>query len=190
MTEEAAGSDASPPKRPRHPRKAARRNVLLPRVEKGADGTFHLRELPPLMALSLREMPALLEPDAPGIRDRIAATPYPGDEEGTAHWERNAAPELAHLFQAARDIVETDLIALRPEAKTRGRFRLGIPAAHLNAWLSSLSAARVGLAERHGFGEADLESVLPEDITDDRERALILVHLLGWVQGLLLEAGA
>ena len=162
----------------------------LPRCEKDAGGAFHLRELPPLMALALRRLPALLDPDAPGIRDRLRGSPYPGDAEGTAQWDRHAAPELSHLFLAARTLVETDVQRFLPEEKPRGRFRVAIPAAHLNAWLSALSAARVGLAEEHGFGEADLEAILPDEITGERERALLDVHLLGWVQGLLLEAGA
>lgn len=164
--------------------------MIPPRAEKTPSGVFTLRDLPPLMALALRQLPLLLRDDAPGIRDRLAGTPYPGDAEGTRHWERHAAPELAHLFQAAREVVEGDLSALAPEAGRPGRFRIKIPPEHLAAWLSSLAAARVGLGETHGFGEVDLEAELPLEITTERERAALLIHLLGWVQGLLIEAGA
>lgn len=160
----------------------------LPRVEKDAAGTFVLRDMPPLMAGALRRLPSLLSPAAPGIRDRLTGTPYPGDDDGTRHWERHGAPELAHLFQSAREVVEGDLRGLCAEGKARGRYRVAIPAGHLEAWLSSLSAGRVGLGEEHGFGEVDLESALPDEIRTEKESALLLVHLLGWVQGLLLES--
>ena len=161
--------------------------AVLPRCQKEADGTFRLRDLPPLMAGALRQLPSLLDADAAGIRDRLRGSPYPGDAEGTGQWDRHAAPELAHLFLAARTLVEEDLRSLLPEKKPRGRFQVEIPAAHLNAWLSSLSAARVGLAGEHGFEEEDLEAVLPDEILTERDRALLVLHLLGWVQGLLLE---
>lgn len=70
------------------------------------------------------------------------------------------------------------------------RFRMEIPAPHLNAWLSALAAARVALSEVHSIGETEMESPLPAEIVSDRDRSVLVIHLLGWVQGLLLEAGA
>ena len=60
----------------------------LPCVErKGETGPFLLRRLPPVMALALRELPALLADDAPGIRNRLVGNPYAEDDEAAAQWE-------------------------------------------------------------------------------------------------------
>ena len=163
----------------------------LPCVEKKMDGgEFLLRKLPPMMALALRELPALLADDAPGIRNRLTGNPYPEDEEAARQWEKYAVPELEHLFRSARDLVGRDLASLAPEPRLRNRFRVEIPADHLNAWLSALAAVRVALGEAHALTEEELESLLPPVITCERDRAILLVHLLGWVQGLLVEGPA
>ncbi len=65
-----------------------------------------------------------------------------------------------------------------------------IPVDHLPAWLSALAAVRVALGETHGLTEEELESALPPVLTCERDRAVLLVHLLGWVQGLLVEGPA
>jgi hypothetical protein len=163
----------------------------LPCVEVKKDGgELLLRKLPPVMALALRELPALLADDAPGIRNRLTGNPYPGDEEAARQWEKYAVPELEHLFRSARDLVGRDLASLAPEPRLRNRFRVEIPAAHLSAWLSSLASVRVALGEAHSLTEEELESLLPPVLTCERDRAILLVHLLGWVQGLLVEGPA
>ncbi len=164
--------------------------MLYPRVDASPEGVLTLRFLPPVMAMALRQLPLLLSDDAPGIRDHLERTSCPGDPEAAAQWDRYAAPDLAHLFRSARAVVEGDLEALAGEPRKRGRFLLPIPPAHLAAWLSSLAAARVTLSDVHSIGEAEMESALPEEIVSDRDRSILLIHLLGWIQGLLLEAGA
>ena len=164
--------------------------ALLPSVEKTPEGAFVVRHVPPLMALALRQLPELLADDSPGIRRRLLGTPFPEDEEAARQWRRYAAPELEHLFAAARDLVVKDVAGIVPEPRTRNRFRVEIPAKHLKAWISSLAAVRVALGETHGFSEDEMEAVLPPVVVTERERAVLLVHVLGWVQGLLVEAGA
>jgi hypothetical protein len=163
----------------------------LPCVERKKDGGgFLLRRLPPVMALALRELPGLLADDAPGIRNRLTGNPYPGDPEAARQWDEYAVPELEHLFRSARDLVGRDLASLAPEPRVRNRFRVEIPADHLNAWLSALASVRVALGEAHSLTEEELESLLPPVLTCERDRAILLVHLLGWVQGLLVEGPA
>lgn len=163
----------------------------LPCVERSkAGGEFVLRRLPPVMALALRDLPALLADDAPGIRNRLTGNPYPEDEEAARQWEKYAVPELEHLFRSARDLVGRDLASLAPEPRLRNRFRVDIPAGHLNAWLSALASVRVALGEAHSLTEEEMETLLPPVLTGERDRAILLVHLLGWVQGLLVEGPA
>jgi hypothetical protein len=161
-----------------------------PRVEKCRDATFLLRSLPPSLVLALRELPLLVADDGAGLRGRHEGSPYPGDPAGDEHWEKRAVPELRHLYEEARSTVLRDLQGLEPETGLSRGFRLAVPAEHLPAWLSTLAAARVGLGDRHGVTEAEMEVDLPAEIRSERDRAVLLIHLLGWIQGLLVEAGA
>jgi hypothetical protein len=132
----------------------------------------------------------MLADDAPGIRDRLTGSPYEDDAEAKRQWQKYALPELAHLFESARTTVTRDLQRLAPDAGEPACFQIRIPAAHLPAWLSSLAAVRVALAETHDVSEKDMESPLGSVSRSKKQRALLQIHLLGWVQGLLIEAGA
>jgi hypothetical protein len=161
-----------------------------PRVEKTKVGAFVLRNLPPVMALALRRLPELLADDAPGIRGRLMGSPYPADPEATKHWEKYAGPDLEHLFRSARELVLKDVAGIAPEPRAPERSRIEIPASHLAAWISSLAAVRVALGSLHELKAEEMEESLPAVLVTTRDRAVLLVHLLGWVQGLLVEAGA
>jgi len=158
-----------------------------PRVERRKDGGLVLRDLPPAIGLALRELRELLRPDGEGRPARLAGSPYAGDEEGDGHWRRHAEPELRHLFESARTTVLRDLEGLAPESIFRGGLRLPIPAKHVAAWLSTLAGVRVALGDRHGITAFEMDAGFPTDIKDARDRAVLLVHLLGWVQGLLID---
>jgi hypothetical protein len=162
----------------------------LPRALVRADGSLLLRDLPPVMVLALHQLPALLSDQSPRIRRRLTGCPYGDDAEAGAHWEKHAVPELEHLFREARDLVAKDLAGLGPAPGSRVRYLLPIPGKHLGAWLSSLAAVRVSLADVHRLTETEMESPLPPVMVSPKERALLVVHLLGWVQGLLLEASS
>jgi hypothetical protein len=157
---------------------------------KKRDGAFLLRDVPPVMALALRQMPELLADDAPGIRGRLTGCPYPDDPDGAEHWRKYAVPELEHLFRSAREVVVKDVDRLEPEPRARERFRVEIAAGHLPAWLHALAAVRVALGDAHGLTEKEMEAPVPPVLMCEKDRAVLLVHLLGWVQGLLVEAGA
>ena len=158
-----------------------------PRVERRKDGAIVLRDLPPALGLALQELRNLLRPDGDGRPARLAASPYDHDAEGDAHWRRHAEPELLHLFESARATVLRDLDGLMSEFPFGGRQKLAIPEKHLPAWLSTLSGVRVALGDRHEVTAFEMDQGLPNEITCERDRAILLVHLLGWVQGLLLD---
>lgn len=165
--------------------------MRYPSVRKLGSGAFVLRDLPPLITQALQRLPEILADDAPGIARRASPDAYVDDAERNEEWRRFAAPELRHLFVSAREIVTRDLEGLkRGRGLARRGWRLEIPPEHLTAWLSSLAAARVALGEAHELDAAMLEKELPPVLTSQAERATLLIHLLGWVQGLLVEAGA
>jgi len=157
-----------------------------PRVERKR-GALAVRDMPPALVGALAQLPRLLADDAPGILCRTVATPYPGDDARTGEWERHAVPELAHLFASARTLVLEDLERLRADGRSGRAFRIDIPARHHAAWLSALAAARVALGEAHGISAADMDAPLPDVIAAERDRAVVLVHLLGWMQSLLVQ---
>lgn len=158
-----------------------------PRVQRRKDGAIVLRDLPPALALALHELRNLLRPDGEGRPTRLADSAYPDDPEGDDHWKKHAVPVLLHLFESARATVLRDLDGLQSEFQFGGRQMLAIPEKHLPAWLSTLAGVRVALGDRHSVTALEMDEGLPSEIASERDRAIILVHLLGWVQGLLLD---
>ncbi len=161
-----------------------------PRAEVGPEGGVTVRHLPFVLALGLRRLPDLLSDRAPGIRDRVCPSPFPREDPEAEEWARHAGPELRHLFTDAREVVTADLESLRREAGRPPTFRLEIPPGHLSAWLSALSAVRVALGEVHGVDAEDMARELPPELPTERDRALFTIHLLGWLQEILVRAAA
>ena len=156
-----------------------------PRVTRREDGALEVSCPSSLLAFALRELPRLLADDAPGIAERIAATPHPDDAAATAEWHRLNAPELAHLFRSSRDLVISDLTTLR-HREGEG-FVLRIPERNRTAWLSALAAARVAQGEAHGVEAKDMDRALDPVLGTPKDRALLTIHMLAWMQGLLLD---
>jgi len=162
--------------------------VREPSVDRTDEGDVVLRNLPAVFAYALRQLPLLLSDDAPGVRCRIEQSPYGEDEEGTEDWVRHATPELEHLFVSARKLVLSDLSRLEPEDGLQLAFRISIPGAHVNAWLSALGAARIGLGDAHGLTADDMDGPPSAEFRTERDRAVLLIHVLGWAQALLIHA--
>jgi hypothetical protein len=160
-------------------------------VTRTAEGDVELHHVPPALAYALRELPALLSEEFPASASRIEQDPFGGqDDEGTderaADWVRHGHPELRHLFDSAREIVIEDLKELKREGLLPPRFTFTIPAPNLNAWLSALAAARVGLGEVHEVEPGDLERFPDGPFISERGRGILLIQLLGWLQEILL----
>lgn len=154
------------------------------RVSIAPDGTWTVLGMPPLLAWALRELPSLLADDADGIDERICPSPYPDDPEKSEEWRRLNEPELAHLFRSARELVTEDLGTLAYEP---GGFTIRIPEDHRTAWISALAAARVAKGDALGVDADDMDRPLDSDLHSVKDRVVLLIHLLGWMQGLLVE---
>ena len=159
-------------------------------VGRTADGDLSFTDIPGALTYSLMELPSLLADDAPGLKDRFARSPYGSDDDRSEEWRRNAAPELWRLFANAREIVIEDLRTLRPSPGEVEGHDLTIPAESHAAWLSALAAARVTLGELHEVGPDDLSGPLPVPVRSERDRGIILIQMLGWLQAILIEDGA
>lgn len=155
-------------------------------------GDIELQNMPPALVSALRELPALLSEEFPESASRITQDPYSdvgedGDHAGSEEWVRNGHPELRHLFDAARDIVMADLAGLEFDESIPPAHRLRIPGTNLTAWLSALAAARVGLGEAYEVTPQDLERRWSSLLPTERNRGILLIQLLGWMQAILLD---
>jgi hypothetical protein len=155
------------------------------RVEIAAAGDLELRDLPPICAETLLRIPDELRRDDEEVRARLMPDAY-DDDEAREQWRRLAQPELEHLFQGRVEIVEQDLRSLEEDGPLT--FRMAVPAAHRTAWLSSLNAARLSMFISGGLAAKDMERE-PGSIGDyEKDVTLLRIHLLAFVQELLLEA--
>jgi uncharacterized protein DUF2017 len=153
-------------------------------VRRGADGSLVVGQIPPLLDSVLRELPALLGPEQPEAAKRRLFPDPGGDPEAVAEWRRTQHPELFALLADARSVVERDLASLTPGPDGS---RLTIPAAHANAWISALNAARLALGAVHEVTAADMESEA-EPSLDERGWAILRIHLYAWLQETLIGA--
>jgi hypothetical protein len=159
----------------------------------GTDGTPRFTGIHPLLAELLRA--AALDPWERCPSGSARLTPAPGDDEELRHdWEDHVQPELRRHFEAERAVVAADLESLKPEKPKKGdaastqhpTWSLEIPPAHAEAWLTTLNALRLALAEEHGLTEADLSRHEEPDFSTERGLTLMQVNFYAFVQECLL----
>ena len=155
-------------------------------LERTPAGDILLRDLHQVFVDILIMLPAVLESDDPRVRDRLLPRAYEDDEE-EEEWRRIGAPELEHLFASRVRLIRKDLKTLAPEQGDV--YRLDIPRIHENAWLSGLNAARHTFFILNELEPGDVERD-PEDLKDpEKAMALLHIHLMGWMQELIMKAG-
>ncbi len=127
-----------------------------------------------------------VEKEHPAVEKRMLSSPTAGaDPEWDAEWREYVQPDLLHIFQTSREVVDGDLAGF-PSDPEREPFTLKIPLVHLEAWVHSLNQARLSLAAIHGFEEQDLEGEFSFG-GDARALALTQVHFYGILQESLLR---
>lgn len=159
---------------------------LLPRTERTDEGLL-LRHLPHPLVACLLEVPAILESGRDErLRSTVHPPVHPGDPDEEREWRRIAGDELLHLYAGRARIVAKDLesLALEPQG---GRFRLEIPESHRAAWLSSLAAARLILAEIHDIDEEDMQAERDFEEPTAKDVALWRIDALALFQELLIH---
>jgi hypothetical protein len=157
------------------------------RVERLDDGDLWLRGISPFHADTLLRLPEWLDSSDPRVRARLLPKVY-DDAEDEQQWRRFGVPQLEHLFASRAEIVAKDLQSLAQDDSVA--FSMRIPQEHANAWLSTLNAARLALFAAHGLDESDMERD-PTELEGDfeRELALVRIHLMAFMQELLIAAG-
>ncbi len=161
---------------------------MQPIMARRPDGTLSMMCLPPEFSAFLLEIPSLMDADdRPEAQSRLYPHPTADDDEANAEWERMMHPDLFHLIAAARDIVVADLKLLRRTRKLPTGGQLNIPADHCNAWISAIQTVRSVLGATHGFDAEDMEDISILSEPGERSGAMMRLHVLGDVQGLLIS---
>jgi len=191
--------------------------VSTPRIVRLDDGGVRFENLAPWFIHVLLELPGMLvRGQGDAVDARLYPDPSE-DEEQKAEWARLVHPELYALFASAREIVTSDLTQIGPEDPTVpfGPWHLPVPAGHVDAWIAAFNQARLTLGARHSVGEEDMRAFeeLPQRIGDDglivdegaregetaleaqarrreeetRRSAIARIHLLAWLQGMLID---
>jgi hypothetical protein len=146
------------------------------RLELADDKHLRLTGISPLLAHCLFELPEILRlRDQPEPHQRLFPDPLQHDAESSAEWHRLMDDDLQHLFASAEEIVIRDLTQFDRKAAA-----ITFPADHANAWMSALNQARLVLGAKYNVTEADMDDQ-DLDLTDPRKKALLQIHLFGWV---------
>jgi len=150
---------------------------------------IELSELDPFLAELLRQIPESTRPDgAEGAEQRIFSTPAPASErEICAEWKLYVEPELRRLFQTATETVAADLQQLNGSTKPFANCTLRIPTANADAWLNALNQARLVIAAKYNFTDAELCDHYRSPIGSRRDLGLFQVNFYGFLQEFLLQ---
>jgi hypothetical protein len=168
--------------------------MMGPRMVRMSDGGIRMTELAPWFVGVLLELPELLDSDQPEAVSRRLYPDPSNDDEQKRDWEKFVRPELFALVASAREIVMRDIGGMGPEEEPAGLvlWSLAIPADHIQAWISALNVARLTLSEKYGIDEDDmLDHDEPIDLEseewNEKHFALARIHLLGYLQQMLIE---
>ena len=151
--------------------------------------TLELSELDPFLAELLRQIPDSTKPEGvQAAEERIFSAPAdPKEKELRAEWKLYVEPELQRLFQSATETVATDLRPLNGSSKPFANCTLRIPIKHADAWLNTLNQARLVLAAKYGFTEAELSDHYRSPIGSRRDLSLFQVNFYGFLQEFILQ---
>ena len=153
-------------------------------VERDPTGSLWLRGLTPLCVDTLLNLPQWLGSDDERVRARLLPRVYEDPDE-EAQWRRLGASGLEHLMMSRTEILRRDLSTLSHDGPLS--YSLRIASGHETAWLSGLNGGRLALFELTGLQPSDMERD-PSTLGDpEKELALLRIHLMAWMQELLLE---
>lgn len=104
-----------------------------------------------------------------------------------AEWKLYVEPELRRLFQTATKTVVADLQQLNGSTKPFANCTLQIPTKNADAWLNALNQARLVIAAKYNFSEADLRDHYRSPIGSRRDLGLFQVNFYGFLQEFILH---
>ncbi|MBV8102469.1 MAG: hypothetical protein JOZ31_25280 [Verrucomicrobia bacterium] len=135
----------------------------------------------------LRQVPACCDLDE-GSKAEARIFPPPAntnDPDFLRDWHEYVRPELQHLFRSAKETVETDLGSLKMKVGHLGRFL--VPLEHGEPWLNALNQARLILATKFEFSEAELSAFDLSRTFSQRELVLHQINFYAAIQERIIE---
>jgi hypothetical protein len=140
-------------------------------IRRSKDKSIEFTRIESIEAELLKQVPDAGDPEeAPGM---------------VKDWEEFVRPELRHLFFSARKVVEEDLATM---TRRPGRHsHLVVPLVHAEAWLNALNQARLVLATKYDFSEAELSFNQPLQTFSRRDLVLLQINFYAAVQERLIE---
>jgi hypothetical protein len=154
------------------------------------DKTLALSQLDPFYVELLRRVPAAADPAGnDAVNQRLFSAPADASErEINDSWKKYVEPELRSIFLSANQTVAADLMQFDKEKSGElVSYNLRIPIKHIECWLNSLNQARLAIAARRGFTEADIDSEINPAIESDRDLALFQIHFYGFLQEIFIR---
>jgi hypothetical protein len=153
------------------------------------NGALEITEIDPFLAELLRQIPGSTSTEgSPVAEQRIFSPPAgPDEKELRAEWKLYVEPELRKRFQSATEVVEADLAQLKEDDKPFANRALRIPHTHSEAWLNALNQARLAIAAKYDFTEAELSDHYRSPIGSRRDLGLFQVNFYGFLQEFILR---
>ena len=153
------------------------------------NGVLEISEIDPFLAELLRQIPVSTQSESvPAAEERLFSPPAtPNETEFCAEWKIYVEPELRRLFRSATETVESDLRQLGDAEKPFANSSLAIPREHSEAWLNALNQARLAIAAKFDFTEAELCDHYRSPIGSRRDLSLFQVNFYGFLQEFILR---
>ncbi len=147
-------------------------------------GELILHEIDGLLGAMLLALPDVSLPrDYKPSHDRIYQMPC-ADVEEQANWKEYVEPEMRTQFSTASDLVAADLQSLATDECDSGS--ICIPPAHMDAWMNTLTRARLILFEDHQLSDEDMEQGV-RSLENPRDLALMHVGIYGMLLEYLVQ---
>lgn len=149
---------------------------------------LELRDIDPFLAELLRQIPESADPaENQSAQRRLFSAPAPECEEICREWKLYVEPELRRLFESATQRVTSDLQQLNGKRKPFANCTLRIPLANAEAWLNTLNQARLVIASKYGFSDAELCDHYRSPMGSRRDLSLFQVNFYGFLQECILR---
>ncbi len=158
--------------------------------ERSKNGNFRFSRIHPLLGELLQAV--AIDPWERYPDGSARLLPSPGESEDLEDlrldWQDHVQPGLRHHFDLERAVVTEDLACMIQRKEKIPSWTLEISPDHSDAWLTTLNALRLALAEEHRFTEKDLSEKTPSDLETERGLALMQVNFYAFIQECLLQA--
>jgi hypothetical protein len=156
-------------------------------IRRSKDKSIEFTRIESIEAELLKQVPDAGDPEGETkAEERLYPLPTHQEAPGMVKdWEEFVRPELRHLFFSARKVVEEDLATM---TRRPGRHsHLVVPLVHAEAWLNALNQARLVLATKYDFSEAELSFNQPLQTFSRRDLVLLQINFYAAVQERLIE---